>query len=233
MADKTGIICSLNFLSGATSPSFNEYLDYEGTIFSSLGDIKGTPSPCLNAYVDRDGKIAEIRPLFRSSYVEISGSCSGAVELSGVLDFITSVDIEGSCSATVGLSGVLDIVTVVQILGDISGTVGLSGVLSISSVIQIAGGVSGTAELGGLLYVVTAVPFAGNISSRVTLSSILIVRTYSGVWPHERWTDYNPDLTWDEETEIWVTDVAGSGRYKQQLVTVGYDDDGNGVVYYG
>jgi hypothetical protein len=60
--------------------------------------------------------------------------------------------------------------------------------------------------------------------------------TPSLVWPEERPDDYNPDLYWDEENGTWsetVITAAGGGRYKEQLVAVGQDDDGNGVIYFG
>lgn len=55
-------------------------------------------------------------------------------------------------------------------------------------------------------------------------------------WPDARPDDYDPDLYWDEDNGVWsipVITVAGGGRYQSQLVVIGQDDTGNGVIYYG
>lgn len=51
-------------------------------------------------------------------------------------------------------------------------------------------------------------------------------------WPEDRSASYDPDLVWgwDGEKYAWVT---GGGRYKNQLVIVGHDNDGIGTVYFG
>lgn len=50
-----------------------------------------------------------------------------------------------------------------------------------------------------------------------------------------RLPNYDETKYFDIATETWVTDinVAGGGRYQQQLVAVGSDDNGYGVIYYG
>lgn len=45
---------------------------------------------------------------------------------------------------------------------------------------------------------------------------------------------YDETKVWDEDSGTWVAaDGSGGSLYQNQLVAVGYDDDGNGVVYYG
>ncbi len=55
------------------------------------------------------------------------------------------------------------------------------------------------------------------------------------VWPEARSAGYDPDAYWDEDNGVWATvtvAVAGGGRYQSQLVAVGQNDAGQGVVYY-
>ena len=53
-------------------------------------------------------------------------------------------------------------------------------------------------------------------------------------WPESRPGSYDETLVYDEEAGTWgAVDGKGGSRYQSQFVAVGYDDDGNGVIYYG
>jgi hypothetical protein len=52
----------------------------------------------------------------------------------------------------------------------------------------------------------------------------------TGVWPPDRPVGYNPDLYWDEATEVWVTTrKTGPGNLVDFVVVVGEE----GEVYFG
>ncbi len=58
-------------------------------------------------------------------------------------------------------------------------------------------------------------------------------RDLSG-WPYPKASDYDPDKYFDQATETWVTtENKEGGRYKTQLVAIGQNDTGDGVIYYG
>lgn len=45
---------------------------------------------------------------------------------------------------------------------------------------------------------------------------------------------YNAALYWNEENGVWTaTEVISGGNYKSQIVAIGSDDDGEGVIYFG
>jgi hypothetical protein len=48
----------------------------------------------------------------------------------------------------------------------------------------------------------------------------------------ERPTNYNPDLYWDG-SDWSLIEVAGGGRYKNNLVVIGENSTGQGLIYYG
>ena len=53
-------------------------------------------------------------------------------------------------------------------------------------------------------------------------------------WPDSRPVSYNEALVYDEDAGAWVAvDGKGGSRYQENLVAIGYDNDGNGVVYFG
>lgn len=53
-------------------------------------------------------------------------------------------------------------------------------------------------------------------------------------WPADRPVTYDETLIYDEEAGTWgAADGSGGSHYQTQLVVIGYDDDGNGVIYYG
>jgi hypothetical protein len=53
-------------------------------------------------------------------------------------------------------------------------------------------------------------------------------------WPDSRPETYDEDLIWDEDGDEWVSaDGSGGSRFQTNLIAVGYDDDGYGVIYYG
>lgn len=72
-----------------------------------------------------------------------------------------------------------------------------------------------------------------------TTGDVWTFRTiHSSSFPWERPEDYDPDLGWDwdsdDEEYAWQDIVtAGGGRYKNQIVAVGFDSDGIGAVYFG
>jgi hypothetical protein len=53
-------------------------------------------------------------------------------------------------------------------------------------------------------------------------------------WPDDRPVDYDEDKYFDITTETWVSEevAVGGGRYQTQLVVIGQNDTGQGVVYY-
>jgi hypothetical protein len=54
----------------------------------------------------------------------------------------------------------------------------------------------------------------------------------SVAWPQQRPIGYDPDASWDEESGTWTSVLVGGGKYSSQLVLVGSDDVGQGVIYY-
>lgn len=52
-------------------------------------------------------------------------------------------------------------------------------------------------------------------------------------WLPERPANYNPDKFWVEDLGWTDVEVAGGGRYKNQIVIIGQTDLGNGCIYYG
>lgn len=52
-------------------------------------------------------------------------------------------------------------------------------------------------------------------------------------WPEDRAETYDPDLTWDEESETWVSSIVGPGRHKKSVIAIGQGDANEGVVYFG
>ena len=53
-------------------------------------------------------------------------------------------------------------------------------------------------------------------------------------WPNVRPSDYDEEVIYDEDAGAWITvDGSGGSRYQTQLVAIGSDDDGEGVVYFG
>lgn len=53
-------------------------------------------------------------------------------------------------------------------------------------------------------------------------------------WPDTRPVAYDETLIWDEETGAWIAaDGSGGSRYQTQLVVVGQNDTGQGVIYFG
>ena len=53
-------------------------------------------------------------------------------------------------------------------------------------------------------------------------------------FPADRPESYDESLVWDEEADDWIAaDGSGGSHYQSQLVAIGQDDDGNGVIYYG
>lgn len=53
-------------------------------------------------------------------------------------------------------------------------------------------------------------------------------------WPDTRPVTYDEDLVWDEDADDWVSvNSEGGSRYQTNLIVIGYDNDGNGVIYYG
>jgi hypothetical protein len=53
------------------------------------------------------------------------------------------------------------------------------------------------------------------------------------VWPETRPIAYDPELFWDEDAGTWTGVDAGGSRYKMQVVVVGQNDIGEGVIYFG
>jgi hypothetical protein len=52
-------------------------------------------------------------------------------------------------------------------------------------------------------------------------------------WPASRPSDYDPDLIFDEDTGTWVTaDGSAGSRLQTNLVAIGQNDTGQGVIYY-
>lgn len=68
-----------------------------------------------------------------------------------------------------------------------------------------------------------------------TVTGVGIVQIVLGKgWPINRFEDYDATLIWDEENSVWIAaDGSGGSRYQSQLVIVGQDDFGDGVIYYG
>lgn len=54
-------------------------------------------------------------------------------------------------------------------------------------------------------------------------------------YPYQRSDFYDEESYFDISTETWVSTavIAGGGRYNQNLIVVGQDDNGYGVIYYG
>jgi len=53
-------------------------------------------------------------------------------------------------------------------------------------------------------------------------------------WPDERPETYDPALVWDEDTGQWIAaDGSGGSHYQENLVVIGQNGDGEGVIYYG
>lgn len=85
----------------------------------------------------------------------------------------------------------------------------------------------------GALVTAPEVELAGTITGTSSTSGILTVYDVQG-WPLERPTYYDADKYFDIATETWVTsENSEGGRYKEQLVAIGQDNSGNGVIYYG
>jgi hypothetical protein len=56
---------------------------------------------------------------------------------------------------------------------------------------------------------------------------------YTG-FPPRRNSDYDASLMWDEDTSEWVTsNTSGAGRYRTNLIVIGYAAGGVGVIYIG
>lgn len=54
------------------------------------------------------------------------------------------------------------------------------------------------------------------------------------MWPDDRPETYDADLYWDEENGVWGSSyILGGGRYTQQLITIGTDDNNEGIIYFG
>ena len=53
-------------------------------------------------------------------------------------------------------------------------------------------------------------------------------------WPDDRPGTYDETLVWDETTGAWIAaNGKGGSKYQTNIVAIGQDDDGNGVIYYG
>ena len=52
-------------------------------------------------------------------------------------------------------------------------------------------------------------------------------------WPESRPAEYDSAAFWNETAGTWTGIDTGGSHYKCQMVVIGSDDSGNGVVYYG
>jgi len=53
-------------------------------------------------------------------------------------------------------------------------------------------------------------------------------------WPESRPETYDGSLVWDEDAGAWIdVNCSGGSRYQENLVVIGQNDDGEGVIYYG
>jgi hypothetical protein len=53
-------------------------------------------------------------------------------------------------------------------------------------------------------------------------------------YPPSRPSDYDPDLIWDEDAGTWIAaDGSAGSRLQTNLVAIGSNDVGQGVIYYG
>ena len=154
----------------------------------------------------------------------IEGDCSTEASMYGLAVSAQSFSIVGSCSAEGSITG-FAFVNVLPASGSCSAEASMSGTASATKF--IIGICSAVASLTGLA---TAFKYIVGSMSAMADMSIWIVSTQ---WPSGRWSDYDPDLNWDEETSAWVAIVTGPGRYKQQLVVVGQGDANQGEIYFG
>ncbi len=76
------------------------------------------------------------------------------------------------------------------------------------------------------------VEISGSLSATSSLSGNMIATVVPPI--DDRPPTYDPDASWDEDTGAWVSlEVYGGDIYKINLVIIGQDDNGNGVIYYG
>ncbi len=53
-------------------------------------------------------------------------------------------------------------------------------------------------------------------------------------WIADRPGSYDETKVYDEEAGTWgAVDGEGGSRYQSQIVAIGHDDDGYGVIYFG
>jgi hypothetical protein len=167
---------------------------------------------------------ASMTGLATVNLVLIVGGCSAEANVYGLAVAAQSFSIVGSCSAEGSITG-FAFVNVLPASGSCSAEASMSGTASATKF--IIGICSAVASLTGLdtcfSYIV------GSMSATASMS-IWIVSTQ---WPPGRWSDYDEDLTWDEETSAWVTTVVGPSRYSIKLVVVGQGNANQGEIYFG
>jgi len=167
---------------------------------------------------------ASMTGLATVNLVLIEGDCSAEAAMYGLAVSAQSFSIVGSCSAEGSMTG-FAFVNVLPVSGSCSAEASMSGTASATKF--IIGICSAVASLTGLatafMYIVGSMSATGHMSIRIV----------SYYWPSGRWSDYDEDLTWDEETGTWVATVVGPARYKNQLVVIGQGDANQGEIYFG
>ena len=55
----------------------------------------------------------------------------------------------------------------------------------------------------------------------------------SSFWVDDRPVDYDKTKVYDEVTQSWITDDSrGGSRYRNQLIVMAKQDDGNAKIYF-
>ena len=205
MANYAGKIGSVTPIYGAVTPQFSQYIDFSGKV-QTVTPIYGTDTRQLNAFVDFSGKLGTVTPLQSKPTILLYGSITSSTSLSGEIILLDLITIEGGIAIQSSLTGEVYIFTVVPVEGDISIQSSLSGDIGI--LYGLYGSIEATASLSGTLW--------------------------RPLWTGMRYGDYDPDLIWDEDAGEWITaDGSAGSRLQTNLVAIGSNDTGQGVIYYG